>query len=745
MGVKHKNKRNASPDVGFLRVSLTTNQGEQWNRFTCLAHKTATNRRKYGLNQSIKHPSILRTMFGGGVLLLLLATALTASSSLLERYALTDCPDDAPAAGTTATVPSLTGNASLLREMVWEGRNASTFECDRGLGIRIVTAPANADADFQTNNGPSTSMSSGIIWQSNATIAALQEHYASFPSSAEAFGLTLALWLSPIDLTPQVAANQVQVVLALGNEVPRSNSDWLCAPLQLAQWQQYLMVTFRDTDQICRQLVVRAHTLEPETIAHVVVSFDASALSVFIDGVVAVQGAPKTIPDLTIWEDTTTLRLFGIGSNVNVNQHETVFSGWIQQVDMYDRAFNATDASNLYNEGIIFVQKPDDEIFLPPNNNGQDLEVTIAQDNTEGIEIQLSSLVSDVGPLTIVLQLKELPKHGALLTDSGSTFLVDDILYANITEVALCYKLHSTVYFNAPRMNGFGVALGNKKPDTFAYRWIALHPQTLETMHTSDLHTVSIHVVHVNHAPSTLTVPLTTAKITKGSTTIEVVTGNIAVADPLDLNLDRVRIDISCSFGQLTLHPAYLDLADFESCRHRTLSDWQCVGTGVEDRNMTFLALPEDAPFLMRNLQYQPFTPGEADVIQIRLYDGASTSQDQLGCLYRSEHEAFSVGRLGNRFTTLHRECWRREASIEVEAYKDTASGGSDSVTHFKIVKSVVSLGSIVVLVFCICCGCCRRLLPSCLARGGTVEADNVYNFNNDNKNEETKEELSPV
>lgn len=106
--------------------------------------------------------------------------------------------------------------------------------------------------------------------------------------------------------------------------------------------------------------------------------------------------------------------------------------------------------------------------------------------------------------------------------------------------------------------------------------------------------------------------------------------------------------------------------------------------------------------------------PGDADTIRIRVYDGAGGL-----CLHETEHEQSSVEQLGNQFTTIHRACWERQASIQVEAYEIEDEGGDGGgLVALKFVFWGVSLMYV--------CVCSVRfgVLPSLLARGRGVDAD---------------------
>jgi len=633
------------------------------------------------------------------VLLIFLAlhTAVAAKSGLLERYALTDCLAIVGSPEST-TVPSLTSDS---RSIMGDLSSTESVHCDPIQGTRVVSA------------GSPSGTNKNKILQSTATVASLQKHYKHRTNNTDFSGFSIGLSFTPVESTAVE-----QPILTFGGVV-KDEDVWLvdvgalCAPIKISQWQLFIVVTVMDSAGSCRIMVVRDKTLSPTITTDVLVTFDATALSILIDGAPIFVGAPHTTNVLD-WDAKTTLQLFGN------NFDENLFAGSLQQVSLYSQAFVPSDATDLYweDEEIVLIAQQDVEIMV------------IAQDDTEGVTIQITNGSNQtIGAFVLAVQVTELPKYGNLKTAaSEAPITIDDFIVVpnNATGLAVRYQLINHNYFNVPTHNALGMNL-DPKPETFSYRLIALDPLSLELLHASESVTVPVNVVHVNHEPI-LAAPAYTSKVTNtDGTSLQVVEGSIELLDRLDYDLDRVRVTVSCSAGNLTLHPAFQHLADFDTaCRQRTYSSWQCFGTGVEDRRMTFVAVPINVPYILQHLQYSALNPGDEDWVEIQIYDGVGEQ-----CLHREEHEKQQLQQPHDNdrnFTTIHRTCWEQQASILVAGY-DAEEQNSQEKAYIEKLFWGIPL-AVVFLVSCCGWGAMAKL-PSCLARGRAVDADGAGNGNN--------------
>jgi hypothetical protein len=355
-------------------------------------------------------------------------------------------------------------------------------------------------------------------------------------------------------------------------------------------------------------------------------------------------------------------------------------------------------------------------------------------------------------------------------------------------EEDVCYT-----FFNEPRFNAYGTDLKNP-PESFSYRLVALdadgypiivqHQQhrsqeplaakdEASAIWASSVVSQPISVQHVNHAPI-LTKPsqddlIRMSNLVDDSTRVLFIEG-AAVSDPLDFNINRIRVDIwtqggnttTSGAGRVALNRQYRHLADFKACSGRTDSEWQCVGGGIDDggdsniqqthRRMTFIAIPDDVNLILHRLQYHYDAAAsgrgaaggqeEEDVVQIGLamYDGQGGD-----CLSANEHARWDE-RVGNTVPTLHDlGCVKVEALIQVPVlaaagYDDSGNGVKDDATGGGFFNTDLdSFGladllfwSFVILILCVMC-CCIERLRHCLARGtpiGNLDADSDDNHN---------------
>ena len=360
--------------------------------------------------------------------------------------------------------------------------------------------------------------------------------------------------------------------------------------------------------------------------------------------------------------------------------------------------------------------------------------------------------------LQLQVELLSLPRHGRLWTLADELSAAVEVgpnnsrfaLALGESAVSVQYELTSNAssedtynYFNQPTVNAYGTTLP-LDPESFDFRVLA-YDKNAQLLAASPSVQQSVYVVHVNHPPILLSVP--------EDAILDVVDPNNAIVvgidfadDPRDWNLDRVRVDVWTSGGgagggELSLSQPFLPYADFESCRHRDGSSWQCVGDGNRDRSMTFVAVPDMIPRILRHLEYYSSSSDDSDEITIRVSDGAGGM-----CLEDAEHLQFqqqqqqqqqssSLWRDNDHhhhnFTSIRDHCFQIEATISVPSYNDTGTSGPSCTGLFGFCflswPKFVGLGvAILMTIFCVCgfwC-CLRNCCPSCLARGTAIDVD---------------------
>jgi hypothetical protein len=72
--------------------------------------------------------------------------------------------------------------------------------------------------------------------------------------------------------------------------------------------------------------------------------------------------------------------------------------------------------------------------------------------------------------------------------------------------------------------------------------------------------------------------------------------------DEADLDLNRVRVDISVQQGRISLQNESLHLADFDFCNMRSFSAWQCTKDGMSRKRISFVAVPSDVSTILRGI-----------------------------------------------------------------------------------------------------------------------------------------------
>jgi hypothetical protein len=423
------------------------------------------------------------------------------------------------------------------------------------------------------------------------------------------------------------------------------------------------------------------------------------------------------------WKMNSTLQLFGTKSS------HVYFQGFIQQVDIFDRAFNMSQVVELNAQGVIRnVTFPEIRILARAPSH----PIVIRQDaiNTT-ISVQLGSDNKTTSILNLFVDVLSLPKHGHLLYQNRPVTNRTHWPIPRGNSSVLCsYQLHGndSTYFNVPKFNAWGKDM-RIEPEILEFRIVAVLNQDDHSTEeevvvaTSTSILLPIYVRHVNHAPGSLTAPK--------DAIVDVIDPGLATVPNIDFsvkkddfNLDRVRVDVSADSGLLTLLPAYQPLANF-TCSNRI-----CQGDGVKDRKMTFLAVPSDVRLILRNLQFTASTTvktnSSQDFITIRILDGAGGD-----CLNETDHVEFGVSMGNDLFTSVRDACYKREVRIRVPlrsnrnqnqgTNKKKSSGlfGRDYLDAPDLIGYGLLISLLAALAMCL------RRFVRCLLRGRAVDPDN--------------------
>jgi Concanavalin A-like lectin/glucanases superfamily len=550
-----------------------------------------------------------------------------------------------------------------------------------------------------------------MLLESRSNLTALQQHW----NESNHTGLTIAAWFTP-SLT---LYDDAQPIFTIGGKVPFDLSSGDVPPgcpghdFQIYQQRMNVLVSYSNSEAECSyigQTDIRRLRAIP---THIAVTIDSNDSNFYVNGESLFMGN-------TIWFDTTLQHWNMTTSSLQLFTAYTsklMFGGAIHQIDIFDQFLMASQIAALHEEGIISV--PPSEIKVAAK--ADEASNRLHQYAADSLSLNLGSWNTSSTVLMLEVELLSLPQHGIVTLDSVEVTANSRFPVAmGSSSIALDYKLKTSDYFNVPAVNAYNEDL-HLGSESFNFRVLAFNAKS-ELIAKSPTVAQNVHVVHINH-PGTLTVP-DEAFLDVFDPTLAVVTG-IDFADPLDYNMDRVRVDLWAEHGQLSLQPAYRPLANFDSRCHVDASKWQCVGDGIMDQNMTFLAIPNDIPFILRNLGYQSLSPGTMDKITIRVSDGSGGM-----CLDETEHAQYH-DLLGNTFTSIRDECFQIQAVVGVPGYEindpvnpnnKTGSGGGIFDLSFLSVADLLFWGLIISIV--VACVSCFRGLLRCFASGRAVEVD---------------------
>jgi len=663
--------------------------------------------------------------------------------SPLELYAFTSCD-------LYRTVHSLT-NTLLVGDLT--SPRPELLACDASGGMSVEDP---------------TEESSSPYLESQYTLGSLQQHF----NDTDPSGLTIALWITPA-LTTTTTMTHHQPILTLGSKVlhtvlPDDLSSTTGCPgydFQLVQIYDEVLVSYTDGDpaRSCRYRQVPYVTLPENETIHVAVTFDTSRTYIYMNSIGGrVLGPPNSF-DTTLqhWNlADSSLQLFAAYAS------EVVFRGAIHQLDLFDQFLEGPQIAAVYEEGVSHDVASQEQVVVlaTPQKHGN----IIRQDARPATPLTLRLGSSNVTSAVLQLQVEllSLPRHGRLWTIADDELSAAVEVLTNNTRfplalgesaVSVHYELTSNTssedtydyfkYFNQPTVNAYGENL-LLDPESFDFRVLA-YDKNAQLLATSPSVQQNVYVVHVNHPPILLSVP-EEAILDVVDPSNAFVVGIDFADDPRDRNLDRVRVDVWTSSsgaggGELSLPQPFLPYADFESCRHRNWSSWQCVGDGNRDRSMTFVAFPDMIPLILHHLEYYSSSSDDSDEITIRVSDGAGGM-----CLEDAEHLQFQQQQQQQQqqssslwrdddhhhhynFTSIRDHCFQIEATVSVPSYSynDTDTSGPSCKglfgVCFLIWQKFLGLGvAMLIVIAMVKCFWC--FFPSWLARkmarGTAIDVD---------------------
>lgn len=611
----------------------------------------------------------------------------------IQRYVLGTCDDSSLLRADHQ--PALLGSFATP--------NTNTFRCDALGGVRLVPN-TYAVAPFETNTR------AGV----------LQEHFGTAP---DVTGLTLGLWFRPDVHSEAPSSRLLQPIVTIGTarKDPPDNSgsnhsdfDWKgCSgyDLQIAQGDDRLFLSFSDGDggHSCRYLRLPHITLT-SGLTHVAISLRDGSTAVYLNGKSLVGDVPNNF-DVTLshWDRDLTVQLFA----THQEDPAAVFSGSVHQVSIFDQFIDSEQAAQLFDQGPVPVNvRSNLQVLLA------EPVVSLSQDATEMIDIVMNGAPSNWTPsMSMELELVSIPLHGTLSSVNFKEPIRSGTrlpLAPGSTTVRIQYALSQTNYFNVPRLEQ------DTPPDSFAVRLVATDNVDQAMRLYSEAVVQTVRILRVNVRP-VLRTPLEAlpSPTQPGLFTID----GLQLSDDNDHDLDLVRVDLSANSGWLSLEASVRYKAKFTVCQSRTDSSWQCVGNGLRDRRMTFVATPSDAQLLLDTLRYESITDkSSGDSISIRIFDGQGGD-----CLSAKEHARYRNG----PDETIRRECFEVEGNVAIPALSDNVDDDTGESGFFAALNLDLRNFGIADLMFWIvmlsiggCCCCSIRHLLHCLARGKPIEID---------------------
>lgn len=670
----------------------------------------------------------------------------------IERYSLTSCD-------LVRTFPSLRGGDASYAGALRSPR-PELLRCDRAAGVSVALQTGVGNI---TSTIPPDNWTQAPLLESEWTLSRLQQHLSGSSTATTAAtapttpnpptGFSVAAWFTP---TPTRRAI-LQPILTIGGTVPYTPTPGNYSSytahcrgydLTILQFQKTVYVSYTDGDDARSCRFVRAAGGVDLTAAivptHVTATFGPHYTNVYLNGRLAVDGAPNDFdPALRHWNLTAaTLQLFTAHST------DKMFLGAIQQVDLYDQYLDAAQAVAVYEQGIIDV--PPSQITVAAQTN----EIRVQQHATDPVPLTVGSWNTTSAVLKLEVELLTLPQHGVLTSSdvsAGSRGVAPKSRFPiapGASSVPFHYQLSpssSTDYFNVPAVNAYNASLAALgEPESFRFRIVAYDANATRIAASPPV-TQFVRVVHVNH-PGVLSAPVDAVRDAVDPTWAAVTnddsdgTSMIRYADPLDYDMDRVRVDLWTNHGRVVLRSggaaaSNMMTVEEDWCRHR-VGSWQCTG-GSSDVSglLTFVAIPYDIPFILRNLGYQGASAAAADEITIRVSDGAGGT-----CLDEAEHAQWQSGGPGGVFPSVRDGCFQTQVRVRVPAYTAVGPEGPTNATHIHgggggnnggglfgsgILSTADVLFWLLVFAMVAAIASCVRRVPRCLARGKAVDADN--------------------
>mmetsp|Transcript_12002 Transcript_12002/g.21827 ORF Transcript_12002/g.21827 Transcript_12002/m.21827 type:complete len:214 (-) Transcript_12002:2192-2833(-) len=162
-----------------------------------------------------------------------------------------------------------------------------------------------------------------------------------------------------------------------------------------------------------------------------------------------------------------------------------------------------------------------------------------------------------------------------------------------------------------------------------------------------------------------------------------------------DKDINVVRVDLEVETGKLGLNEEFRHLADFDSCRvrfkeklPRTYS-WRCVGNGVHNQRMTFLARPSQVKTILTDLKYVSLTEHKEDGLFISVFDGIG---GDFISEYEQTHSSNRIGTMLIRYSSVQNGCYAERAYVRLVGNPEISSD-DETGSNNELINRATSLG----------------------------------------------------
>lgn len=302
--------------------------------------------------------------------------------------------------------------------------------------------------------------------------------------------------------------------------------------------------------------------------------------------------------------------------------------------------------------------------------------LVLVQGSTEQTPFLIGGVDATSNDRTMKLVLLSVPSHGVLITLDQQTIQTGSILTVPWGEsrIAVMYRSTDTSFFSLPEPSI------ETEADKFNYMLEAYDPRSGNLIGWSGGDrlpaTQKIHVRNYNHPPE-LVVPRLRIKQTKAMVSgksMAIISGVEVLDSDKDVNV--VRVDLEAETGALTLNDKFRDLADFDSCRFRWQHGWRCVGSGEDDRKMTFLARPSHVKFILAEMEYTSDFPYQDDSLLISVFDGIDGE-----CIadFEQAYTSEAIGPELLHYSSVQDGCYSQRAIVEIVGMEEIP-GDLDSI-----------------------------------------------------------------